>query len=166
MYNIFSFYSDHVFFKSCPDSQNGYNCDTKEVLGSPVQRNITFDTRLRYRNGGPCGINQDVLDLRLLKLGGTNNVVYNCTSSANISYCLNDSRFKISYQGRDKYDFQIILSNLTYSDTGLYKLEIAISRYRSHEGWELRPTVINQMFDLTITSGTFYLATLFLYCFF
>ena len=88
-----------------------------------------------------------MLGLRLLKLGGTNNVVYNCTDSADISYCLNNSRFKISYQGRDKYDFQITLDNLKYSDTGLYKLEIAISRYRSHEGWELRPTIIKQMFD-------------------
>ncbi len=118
-----------------------------------------------YRNGGPCGIKQDVLGLRLLKLGGSNNVVYNCTGSEDISYCLNNSRFKISYQGRDKYDFQITLNNLIYSDTGLYILEIAISRYRSPEGWELRPTVINRMFDITITSGTLVLTTLFVYCF-
>ena len=118
-----------------------------------------------YRNGGPCGIKQDVLGLRLLKLGGINKIVYECTGSADISYCLNNSRFKISYQGRDKYDFQITLNNLTYSDTDLYILEVIISRYRSPEGWELRPTVINRMFDLTITSGTLELTTSIVYCF-
>ena len=111
---------------------------------------IIFNTRLAYRNGGNCGSKQDVLGLRLLKLGDTNNVVYSCTDN---SYCSNNGRFTVSYQSRDKYDFQLILNNLRYSDSGLYKLEVNISYHGTQNYMTL--STINRMFVLTVISGTF-----------
>ena len=111
---------------------------------------IIFDTQLAYRNGGNCGSKQDVLGLRLLKLGDTNNVVYSCTDN---SYCSNNVQFSVSYQGRDKFDFQLRLNNLRYSDSGIYKLEVNIS-YHGTQNY-MMPSTINRMFVLTVTSGTF-----------
>ena len=149
-YSIFSFTSAHIFFKSCPDSRDGYNCPIIEFLESVFRSYITFDTRLAYRNGGNCDSKQDVFGLRLLKLGETNNVVYSCTDN---SYCSNNARFTVSYQGRDKFDFQLILNNLRYSDNGLYKLEVNIS-YRGTQNY-MSSNTINRIFGLTVISGTF-----------
>ena len=111
---------------------------------------IIFDTRLAYRNGGNCGSKQDVFGLRLLKLGDTNNVVYNCADNP---YCSNNVQFTVSYQGRDKYDFQLRLNNLKYSDSGLYKLEVNIS-YRGTQNY-MSSSTINRMFVLKVLSGMF-----------
>ena len=153
---FFFFFSAHVFFQTCPEAENGLNCDPVPFVSSLFGRSALFySLRLGYRNGGQCGIRQDVFGLRLLKLGFTRSVVYSCTGGANNSYCSNNSRFRISYQGRDKYNFQIVLMNISNSDRGLYILEVNISYPSELQGLEVRSSIITQTFYVGIYSSMF-----------
>ena len=146
-----------MFFQTCPEPENGLNCDPVQFVSSYFGRTALFyGFRLGYRNGGQCGIRQDVFGLRLLKLGFTRNVVYSCTGGADTSYCSNNGRFRIFYQGRDKYNLQIWLMNLKYSDSGLYKLEVNISYPSELQGLEVRSSIITQTFYVGIYSSMFY----------
>ena len=154
---LFSFFPAHVFFQTCPEAENGLNCDSVHFLSSYYGRIALFSgLRLGYRNGGQCGIRQDVFGLRLLKSGSTRNVVYSCTGGANTSYCSNNNRFRISYQGRDKYNFQIVLMNISNSDRGLYILEVNISYPSELQGLEVRSSIITQTFYVGIYSSMYY----------
>lgn len=106
-----------------------------------------FDTRLAYRNGGSCGIKQEVRILYLLKQG---EVVFMCKE--NDLYCFSNNRFHVLYQGRDKFDFQLILSNLSHFDAAEYILEVDLYDNRQ----SLASARISMVFLLNITTGMFY----------
>lgn len=143
------FSSGNVFIKSCPDSNYRRTCSTREYLRSPVSSSILFDTRLGYRNGGSCGIEQDIRSLKLQKLEGvgTSNKkqVYCCNGYAAFPYCSNISRFSVSNQGTHKFDFQIMLSNLSLSDAGIYILEVEMFALGS-----LDLITTRKIFELTV----------------
>lgn len=144
---VFSLHAGHAFFKSCPDSKNGKNCSNTKYLESQLSSSIIFDTRLGFRDGGLCGIKQDVRSLSLQKDGERKRYqVYYCNGSAEISRCSNNSRFNISYQCRDQFDFQLTLSNLSFSDAGLYTLEVELYGAKG----SLKYIKITRMFNLTV----------------
>ncbi len=148
-----SFYSAHVFFKACPEATNGNNCDSIRFFPALFRSGTLFEgISLGHRNGGQCGIRQEVFGFNLLKNGYPRNVVYSCTGSADASYCSNNSRFRISYQGRDKYDFQMELMNISYSDNGIYIQEVIIS----YLGLDVKSSIITQKLYVGVFSSMFY----------
>lgn len=143
----------HAFFKSCPDDTNGRDCSTTKQLQQKVNGSVAFDTRLGYRDGGSCNIKQEVRYLALKKIeeGGNSEQVYFCPNFVAFyaSFnCSSNSRFKVSYQGRDKFDFQLTLSDLSISDSGQYRLEVSL--FDAERNGAL---LINRTFDLKVTLG-------------
>ena len=66
------FSSAHAFFRSCPETRNGKDCNNKRYLQSAVNSFATFDTRLGFRNGGSCSIKQGVSSFQFIQLGESN----------------------------------------------------------------------------------------------
>ena len=88
-----------------------------------VNRNVMFDTRVGYRDGGACGTKQDIRYLSLMK-GGEN--MYFCFDIPTKSNCSNNGRFNVTNQGKDKFDFHLTMKDVALSDAGEYILELNI----------------------------------------
>ena len=124
-------------------------------MQSVVNGNITFGTNLGYRNGGSCGIKQKVLGLSLWKFKSRLKFyrLYICQDNSN-HYCHNTSRISISYQGKGRSNFQLMMSNLSISDNGIYKVRIGLSEFRCRKN---RFFTIAKYFKLKVLPGMFYM---------
>ncbi len=121
------FSSAHAFFRSCPETRNGKDCNNKRYLQSAVNSFATFDTRLGFRNGGSCSIKQRVSSFQFIQLGESNsNLLYSC-SNGPINLCHNSSRVSVSYHGKDNYDVKLTLNDLLLSDSGRYELRVVLT---------------------------------------
>ena len=123
------FSSAQAFFRSCPETRNGKDCNNKRYLQSAVNSFATFDTRLGFRNGGSCGIKQRVSSFQFIQLGESNsNLLYSCFNGPS-NLCHNSSRVSISYHGKDNYDIKLTLSDLLFSDSRRYELRVLLTSH-------------------------------------
>lgn len=169
-----SFSPAHAFFRSCPDIKNGKSCNNAIYLQSKVGRRVTFDTRLGFRDGGSCGVIQNVVLITFYRIDehGRRTALFNCDSF--LPYCRayfecssNQNcdtwiwnRFNITYfralvpqttdgyfHYRDKYDFMLVLDNLSPSDAGKYEYVVDLRDAAGN-----RATSISRMFQLKVTT--------------
>ena len=124
------FSSAHAFFRSCPETTNGKDCNNKRYLQSEFKSFATFDTRLGFRNGGSCGIKQRVSSFQFIQLGESNrNLLYSCSNQPS-NHCYNSSRVSVSYHGKDNYNIKLTLNDLLFSDSGQYELRVVLTGNR------------------------------------
>ena len=87
---------------------------------------VTFDTRLQFGEQGSCQCIEEIQVLRVRKdQSNARTFEYTCAETG--SNCNNKSGFVVNRAGSEQpYDFSLVLSSVTMSDSGRYYVEVEV----------------------------------------
>lgn len=152
--NTHVYHTGQAYFNSCPAAPQveapvdpASACSGVIPLTRETGDDVNFDTRVEYRNGGSCGVEQSIRLMILRQLGSETVTHYICSNLGSNSRnpCSNRTRVSVMYHGGNKYDITLRLHNVKESDSGMYEVSVDLN-----DAYGGRRTTIIKTFELSV----------------